>query len=140
MGHGLAARAAEVEELDHRHLGVSGAEARVAGVGGQQGRIGLGGGVDGLNAGLLFVRLTGGQNLVQHLRVLDQIGAHASAEVAAGQIGGDRYAQRQDRNGQSRATQRLGGKPRQGAAFRGGRRRRGVGACVVGHEGLGIGG
>ncbi|MNT41888.1 hypothetical protein D3C72_1782710 [compost metagenome] len=140
MGHGLAARAAEVEELDHRHLGVGGAEAGVARVMGQQGGVGLDRGVDGLDAGLFLIRLARGQDLVQHLRVLDQIGADASAEVAAGQPGRGRQTQRDDRDGQGRAAQRLAGQRRQEAALGGGRRSLSrVGACVVGHEGLGIG-
>ncbi|MNE77285.1 hypothetical protein D3C80_1735870 [compost metagenome] len=107
---------------------------------GQQGRVGLDGGVDGLDAGLFLIRLARGQDLVQHLRVLDQIGADASAEIAAGQIGNGGYAQRQHRDGQGRTAQRLAGQRRQDAAFRGGRRGLGrVRACVVGHEGLGIG-
>ncbi len=110
-GHGLAARAAEVEELDHRDLGVGGAEAGVARVRGQQGGVGGGGGVDGLDAGLLLIGLTRGQNFVQHLRVLDQIGAHAPAEIAAGQVGYGGYAQRQDRDGQSCGAQGFARQP-----------------------------
>ncbi|MNT40066.1 hypothetical protein D3C72_1763590 [compost metagenome] len=146
MGHGLAARAAEVEELDHRDLGVGGTEAGVARVGGQQSRVGLDGGVDRLDAGLLLIGLTRGQNLVQHLRIGHQIGAHPSAEIAAGQVGRSRQAQSDDRDGQSGAGQGLAGQGRQEAPFRGcgrrdlGRRLGGVWACVVGHLGLGIGG
>ncbi|MNV81079.1 hypothetical protein D3C71_1747210 [compost metagenome] len=85
------------------------------------------------------MRLTCGQDLIQHLRVLDQIGAHSSAEIAAGQIGNGGDAQRHNRHGQGRASQGLAGQGRQEAAFRGGLRGLGVGAGVVGHAGLGIG-
>ncbi len=64
MSDRLAAGAAEVEEFDHRHLGVRGTKGRIARIGGQQGRIGGGGGVDGLDARLGFHRLARGQDFV----------------------------------------------------------------------------